>query len=343
MTYTNNNLLLIIEKVYMISKLFFHNWINLSIKDKDIKWTTFHDSIDANIHFDEYHQCNFNKVKGDIFEYFTKYIYLYQGYQTYLYNEIPYALKNKLNLPDNDRGVDLIYSVDNIKWIGVQCKWRGKTSCSIPKRYVTEFLFEINKSKLSYGILFTNVNYITPHFDNIDNLKWMTNGQLVNFINNDLINFILTDKIIRKHNDFRDIIELRDYQDEAVISLANNNSSRQCCFMACGAGKTLVMFEYVDMMGITHKRILFLLPSLQLISQTYKKFIRYNATNKNANILCICSQMDKTAMTCGEGNDSDNENIYNEFLALDTPIILYIIYEDLYNRSECYQKKIKKL
>jgi predicted helicase len=166
--------------------------------------------------------------------------------------------------------------------------------------------------------------------------------QLVNFINNDLIDFILADKIISKQNDIYDIIELRDYQDEAVISLANNNASRMCCFMACGTGKTIVMFEYIDMMGITHKRILFLLPSLQLVSQTYKNFIRYNAENKKANILCICSQMDKTAMTCGEGNDLDNENIFNEFLALDAPIILYIIYEDLYNRSGCYCKKIKK-
>jgi hypothetical protein len=72
----------------MISKLFFHNWIYLSIKDKDITWTTFYDSINHNLHFDEFYQSNFNKVKGDIFEYFTKYIYLYQGHQTYLYNEI---------------------------------------------------------------------------------------------------------------------------------------------------------------------------------------------------------------------------------------------------------------
>jgi superfamily II DNA or RNA helicase len=302
----------------MITKYFFNNWIK-NIKKENTTWITIHNSLVNNINFDEFHQCNFNKIKGDIFEYITKYIYLYQGYQTFLYNEIPHSLKNKLGLPDYDRGIDLIYSVNNKDWIGVQCKWRGKISRSIPKSYVAEFMVEINKSSLSHGILFTNVKNITPHHDDIYNLKWITRSQLVNFINNDIIDYILTDKIIGKQiNTHIDKIVLRDYQKDAINSLINNNDSRQCCFMACGTGKTLIMFEYMDRINIVGKKMLIMVPSLDLMDQTYKKFVRYNATNKNANILCICSEMDKTTLTCGEGTDSDNDNIYNEFLALDT-------------------------
>jgi hypothetical protein len=76
----------------MISKLFFHNWINITIKNikilqalienkkilqatvknkkisqatvenKKRLWDIFHYSLDENLHFDEYHKCNFTML-----------------------------------------------------------------------------------------------------------------------------------------------------------------------------------------------------------------------------------------------------------------------------------------
>jgi predicted helicase len=110
----------------MITKLFFRNWIKniKNIKKRNITWFTIYHLLVNNWNFHEFHTRNYNKVKGDIFEHVTKYIYLFQGYKTYLYNKIPYNLKIKLGLPNNDRGIDLIYYGANKKWIGVQCKWR---------------------------------------------------------------------------------------------------------------------------------------------------------------------------------------------------------------------------
>ena len=114
----------------MIDFNFFKQWL-LSLLHPDIEWYDLHNALINNHILDEcYHKCNFNKVKGDIFEYVTKYIFLNNGYnEVYLYDEIPNNLKEQLGLPNNDRGIDLIARKD--KWIGIQCKWRSKFSKSI--------------------------------------------------------------------------------------------------------------------------------------------------------------------------------------------------------------------
>ena len=66
----------------------------------------------------EFHTCNINKVKGDIFEYIAKYYYLLKGYETYLFSEVPISLKEQLNLGKTDKGIDLIYCF-NQNWVGV--------------------------------------------------------------------------------------------------------------------------------------------------------------------------------------------------------------------------------
>lgn len=162
--------------------------------------------------------------------------------------------------------------------------------------------------------MFTNVRNITPRFNNIDNLKWSVRQQLLQHVTDELIEYILADDIekhVREREDTT-IKKLRYYQQEAVDILLHDTSTAKQCIMACGTGKTVIMFEYLKMNGLRNKKILFMFPSLQLISQVYKRFIDYVG---KTNILCICSQMDKASLTCGEAtNDSEDERIYNEFL-----------------------------
>ena len=69
--------------------------------------------------------------------------------------------------------------------------------------------------------------------------------------------------------------------------------------------------EYIK----TKQRVLILVPSLHLISQTYKKLQkRY----PKRNMLCICSQLDKESLTCNELKDENRANrLLKEFIALD--------------------------
>ena len=296
----------------MITKAFFKNWLQ---QFDDTSWSKIHNSLKNDIGFDEYYGCNYNKVKGDIFEFLTKYIYLFDNYQVYLYDEIPYKLKQKLGLPSTDKGIDLIISEDGEEWIGVQCKWRGKFSCSIQKKYVTEFMHEINNSGLSYGIFFTNVKYITPRFDKIDNLKWSVRSDLLEYVTDDLLDFIKGELSKKDKVKTVKVKQLRDYQVEAVKKLTKSNEKKMQCIMACGTGKTVVMMEYVKQNNFKTKKILFLFPSLQLINQIYKRFVSYVGS---PNILCICSDLDTKSLTEGEADSEEEKDIYNEFLARDT-------------------------
>ncbi len=298
----------------MITKAFFKEWI-LGLGKNDTSWHKIDSAILQNVNFTDYYECNYNKVKGDIFEYLAKYIYLFNGYKkVYLYNEIPNKLKQELGLPNTDKGIDLVISKDDKKWIGVQCKWRSNVNCSIQKKYVTEFLHEVNNSNLSYGIMFTNVKKITSRFNKIENLKWSIRSDLLNYATKDLLNFIISQLNNKYEPIVKNIKTLRNYQKDAVKALIKSKDNNKQCIMACGTGKTFVMLKYIKCHNYNDLRILFLLPSLQLLSQTCREAIQYLG---KFNMLCICSQMDTTSLTMGEANSEEEEEIYNEFLALD--------------------------
>jgi len=148
-------------------------------------------------------------------------------------------------------------------------------------------------------------------------LKWSIRSQLLKYINKDLIEYIINEETNKYTVEEPKIIKLRNYQEKAVDALIKNKSRNKQIIMACGTGKTVVMFEYLKQISFENKKVLLLFPSLQLISQVYKRFISY--LNNDNNILCICSQMDKKTLTCGETlNDSEVDRIYNEFMAMDT-------------------------
>lgn len=157
----------------MITKHFVIKFVKKILKhNENIDWNIVNTILTTNSYLDQYLPVLYNKIKGDLFEIITKFMLINMGYKyCYLYNEIPKRLKRELNLPNNDRGIDIICSKNNNKYIGVQCKWRSKTNKSIKKCYVTEFLHEMNQSKLEYGIMISNVKYITPTFNNMPNLK----------------------------------------------------------------------------------------------------------------------------------------------------------------------------
>ena len=129
---------------------------------------------------------------------------------------------------------------------------------------------------------------------------------IINFDHNNNQNKIIVEK---------PIIQLRYYQQEAIDNLHKSFNSNKKCIMACGTGKSIIMIEYIKRKN--SDRILILLPSLQLISQFYNKL---SINIQNREIMCICSQLDKMTLCCGEADEQQSENILNEFMAIDKTI-----------------------
>jgi superfamily II DNA or RNA helicase len=297
----------------MITDLLFREWCK-SINNCN-NWNSIQEALINNNFLDtQFHEYNYNSVKGYIFEHLIKYMYSYLNHKVYLYKDIPLNLKQELNLPNTDKGIDIIVNIKN-EWVGIQCKWRCKTNNSLLKHFVTDFIYSINETKLSYGIMCTNVKNITPDFNKISNLKWITYTNLCELITSQVINYVKNITIVDPITKTTNNIKLRDYQIEAITKLINDSTPRKQCIMACGTGKTVVMIEYIKDIFTKNKnaKVLMLFPSLQLVSQTYNRI--NNELKKE--ILCICSDMDAKSLTVGEATTIEEEEIYNEFLATD--------------------------
>ena len=85
------------------------------------------------------------KEKGDIFERITKYYLLIDPiYRTklkyvWLLNEVPIEIKQYLNLPSNDEGIDLIAQTKDDEYWAIQCKYRTDENTSITREDIATF------------------------------------------------------------------------------------------------------------------------------------------------------------------------------------------------------------
>lgn len=253
------------------------------------------------------HQHNFNKIKGDIFESVCKYYLLNGGYETYLFNDIPIHLKDKLNIGKVDKGIDMIFQCDE-KWYGVQCKWRSQIDLPINKNDVAGFYFEFKKTNLDIPLMMTNVNKPTGYFGN-SGIKWITKNILQKSIDQNFFDYIVNDDVYIDAVAERPIEQLRYYQQEALDKLRESNDKNKQCILARGAGKGVIAIKYSE----NFNKVVIFMPSLQLISQFYKKLI----VNTKRKILCICSDLDRQGFVHDEANDKLGEQIMDEFIAED--------------------------
>lgn len=296
----------------VINLIQFKNWLKKVKTDYGSEWKDIHNAIKECYEFSSY-KATHEKIKGDMFEYICKYVLLKNNRkEVYLYNEIPLNLKTKFALRKCDKGIDGIYKIGSV-YYAFQCKWREKEKQSIDKDLVGGFITEYkNHSNITKGHFITNVKLITKYHKDVTGLKWYTKSNINTSIDetfvDDVIKSIETTKIIKRER--FTMPKLRTYQQIGITKLLENTNDRIKCIMACGTGKTLMMFQYYQNCK-ENKKVLFQFPSLQLVSQTYQKFKDLYPKKR---ILCICSQLDKYSLGCDETTDSEAQDIYEEYL-----------------------------
>lgn len=299
----------------MINLIWFKEWIKKVKNNYGVTWNDIHKAIVDGYIFNSYNST-YEKIAGDIFEYICKYILLQTYEEVYLNKEIPNDIRKNLNMNTIDNGIDGIYKKNNV-FYSFQCKWRGNQNNQLKKAYITEFRHEYQENSLiKNGLMMTNVKKSTNGFTKFKDLKWFINVNLCDEIDqNKFIKFVIKSienkKNVMSENKFTKY-KLRDYQETGIKNLLKINDDRITCIMACGTGKTIMMFEYYKRYK-NNKKVLFLFPSLQLLSQTYKKFKQLNS---KINTLCVCSQLDK--MNLGGGDvitNSEADALFNEYMS----------------------------
>jgi superfamily II DNA or RNA helicase len=118
------------------------------------------------------------KEKGDLFEVLCKFTYLihpelsHQVKNIWLFKEIPDEIILKLNLPNQDKGIDLILQNFKNEYYAIQCKFRSNESENLNWDILSTFIglsFGIGK-QIKKGVLMTNCYSIVDEVYNSENI-----------------------------------------------------------------------------------------------------------------------------------------------------------------------------
>ncbi len=231
--------------------------------------------------FSEFLRTTKSKEKGDHFEVLCKYVILLHPIfnnevkNCWLYNDIPYNISKKLELPKNDKGLDLLIEYKNGKYGVVQCKYRSNTHEVVSYTELSTFFAQILQQDRNHGrieaILMTNTESVVTEVHS-NKVRAFTNN-IFEELDEEFFNGIRTlietnSKPIDKKKDLRKfqidcINKVSDHLETAINAQINN---------ACGTGKSLIVYHVDKKMGF--KRTVIFVPSLYLLSQMYMTFVK---------------------------------------------------------------------
>jgi predicted helicase len=239
-----------------------------------------------------------NKGKGDAFEQFVKaFLLLDPEYATkisdvWIHHEVPSAIRKKLHLPDSDQGIDLIAKTKEGEFWAIQCKYRTDSTRPIPWREISTFTglaFGVCK-RISFGLICSTTERITKVIGKQDRIGFCA---LDVWQGLDAEFFKRLRALLEQKNAKLKPLSPRPHQVAAVRDarkhFVTGKEKRGKLIMPCGTGKSLTAYWIAKELG--SRRIVIAVPSLALIRQTLKVWLREAmAAGKEVEWICVCSE-----------------------------------------------------
>ena len=237
------------------------------------------------------------KQKGDLFEELVKaYLQLDPEYASklkhvWLSSEVPILVSKKLKLPSTDQGIDIVAETHDGDYWAIQCKYRQNTDHSLTWREISTFTgltFGVC-SGFTFGIVCSTTERFTRVLKNQDRI-----GFCAIDVWQDLDNTFL--ESLRAHLSQKSTrlkpLKPRPHQQLAVKDghehFGIQKAERGKLIMPCGSGKSLTAWWIAQ--KLESRTIVIAVPSLALIRQTLKVWLRETTANKQAvDWICICS------------------------------------------------------
>ncbi|MDO4436300.1 MAG: DEAD/DEAH box helicase family protein [Cardiobacteriaceae bacterium] len=197
----------------------------------------------------------------------------------------------KPHFPKNDTGIDLVAQQFDGTFTAIQCKNYAETT-PINKADIDSFLSASSKTDFQHRLIITTSN------------KWSSNAENalkeqsppVHIINRaDLENSQIewgqykeTQTIVLKSKKLP-----RPHQEAAIQSVLAKFKSehRGKLIMACGTGKTFTALKIAEEQAGKNKTVLFLVPSLALLSQSLTEWTQQSVLNIRAFAVCSDSNI----------------------------------------------------
>lgn len=200
-----------------------------------------------------------------------------------------------------DTGIDLVATTFTGEHHAIQCK-NYVASHKMSKADIDSFMSASGKKYFSYRIV---VSTVTDWTDNAIEMVQNQNPPVSTISLSELEQSVVDWGKFYQENKVEFIAKKQPRQhqidaiDAVVTSLGDQNTERGKLIMACGTGKTFTSLKIAERMAGRGKKVLFLVPSLALLSQTLNEWSQQSSVPLRNFAVCSDSDVGKK----GKSND----------------------------------------
>lgn len=198
------------------------------------------------------------------------------------------------DLPKNDAGIDLVAkTADTGEFHAIQCKLYAPTY-RLQKSDIDSFFTASGKKPFAHRIIVSTTNLWSTHAeDALRDQQPPVNKIDLNDLENSQIDWAQYQP--KQAPVLKPKKSLRPHQQNALnATLAGfERESRGKLIMACGTGKTFTSLKIAEAYAGAGKRVLFLVPSLSLLSQTLTEWTQESTTPLHSFAVCSDSDVGK--------------------------------------------------
>lgn len=200
----------------------------------------------------------------------------------------------KQGLSKKDTGIDLVAKTFTGEFHAIQCK-NYAPEYKIAKSDIDSFFTASGKTIFSHRIIVTTTNQWTQNAsDSLEDQNPPVSTINLQDLENSLIDWSQFE--IEAPLVFKAKKTLREHQQNALNATIKGlaDAERGKLIMACGTGKTFTSLKIAESMAGKGKTVLFLVPSLSLLSQTLTEWTQESETPLHSFAVCSDSDVGKT-------------------------------------------------
>ncbi len=249
--------------------------------------------------------------KGSLFEKLSK-RFLIEHDSANEYESIKLWSDFKLRGNKGDRGIDMVITTASKEYIAVQCKFhQDSISLNDISTFLSQLQSGVGEVRFKKGIIISTSHLTRAALEEIEQIRSTGMGIDIDEITEEDFIYSQIDWEKFDPTQTQDELPLRDkkkprsHQTEAINAtkkyFSDPKNARGKLIMACGTGKTYTSLKIME--ALDSKIMLFLAPSIALLSQTFREYAQEKSEPFYASIVC---SDDKTGQSKNEDNDDIN-------------------------------------
>ncbi|WP_181230202.1 DEAD/DEAH box helicase [Helicobacter pylori] len=279
--------------------------------------------------------------KGSLFEKISK-RFLIEHDSANEYESIDLWNDWELRGKEGDRGIDMVVTTTSKEYIAVQCKYhQNNISLNDIATFLTQLQSGIGEVRFKKGIIISTSNLSSNALKTIEQIR--SNGMGIDIDEITEEDFIYSQIDWEKLDTTQSELPLcdkkkpRPHQTEAIEEtkkyFSDPKNTRGKLIMACGTGKTYTSLKIME--ALDPKIMLFLAPSIALLSQTFREYAQEKSEPFYASIVCSDDKV-------GKGKKNKNDDGIDDIHFSELPLKPSTRLEDILSVYEKAQKENKR-